>query len=152
MHSLPLEPPNPICKLQQDSLISITCSYQLPPVPLQKEHGFDGEAWRGDKDTCQAWVFAWPNSAELIPPQLSPKINIPRRSGSKINPYQMEPVFLGYAIFWQRPLSHSFIPWALISSLANNTLVSPSPCLPLSDLRCSWATQSFHPHFPHSHS
>lgn len=71
---------------------SVTSSFSPPPVPLQQKEGMGrmDSLGRENRGTFQAWVVGWPHSAEFILPYLPPKINIPWRSGSKINPYQMK--------------------------------------------------------------
>lgn len=100
----------------------------------------DGKFWKGEKGylpglgTWLAW-FCWAHS-----PPLPTKINIPRRSGSKINPYQMKLVFPGLWDISAKtffPTPSSLWPYHGINSFTCHQYNCLSlPCLSLSNLRC----------------
>lgn len=119
----------------QHFLAGLSAPYHLfthtAPVPFQKRACAVLRGVAGRRGTCQAHVAGWSPLLNSFLPLFPPNTNIPRRSGSKINPYQMKPVFLGPEIFQQAPfpllhlLGHTM---ALVLSSASR-FATPSPCL-----------------------
>lgn len=68
-----------------------------PPHATSTEagQGLDGKCWKGEEGYLPGLGIWLAPLCRVQPPPAPPKINIPRRSGSKIDPYQMGPALPG---------------------------------------------------------